>query len=87
MSLIVIDIPKEKYDRLMKQMQLDRNFSECKITPLPKGQEVQFTSLCEDCISRQTVMDIIDNAKGITDNDKVVMHGFDVKTSFRGKVV
>lgn len=34
---ILIDIPEEKYDRLMKQMQLDRNFSECKITPLPKG--------------------------------------------------
>lgn len=34
---IVIDIPEEKYDRLMKQMQLDRNFSKCKITPLPKG--------------------------------------------------
>ena len=34
---IVIDIAEEKYDRLMKQMQLDRNFSECEITPLPKG--------------------------------------------------
>jgi len=34
---LVIKIPEGKYDRLMKQMQLDRNFSECKITPLPKG--------------------------------------------------
>ncbi len=37
MKNIVMSIPDEKYDRLMKQMQLDRNFNECKITPLHKG--------------------------------------------------
>lgn len=34
---VVIKIPEEKYDRLIKQMQLDRNFSACKISLLPKG--------------------------------------------------
>ena len=34
---VLIDIPDEKYDRLIKQMQLDRNFSACKISLLPKG--------------------------------------------------
>lgn len=34
---LVIKIPDEKYDGLIKRMQLDRNFRACKITPLPKG--------------------------------------------------
>ena len=36
-SGVVLKIPDEKYDRLIKQMMLDLNFSECEITPLPKG--------------------------------------------------
>lgn len=31
---IVIRIPEDKYDRLMQQMRLDRNFNECEITEL-----------------------------------------------------
>lgn len=34
---IVIDIPNEKSEKLIKQMKLDRNFRECKIIELPKG--------------------------------------------------
>ena len=36
MKEIIIKIPEDKYDRLMSQMKLDRNFSECEITELPK---------------------------------------------------
>ncbi len=31
---IVIRIPEDKYDRLIQQMKLDRNFNECEITEL-----------------------------------------------------
>ena len=31
---VIIDIPKEKYDWIMSHLTLDRNFRECKITPL-----------------------------------------------------
>ncbi len=31
---IIIRIPEDKYDRLMQQMRLDRNFNECEITEL-----------------------------------------------------
>ena len=31
---ILIRIPENKYDRLMRQIKLDRNFSECEITEL-----------------------------------------------------
>lgn len=31
---IIIRIPEEKYDRLIRQMRLDRNFNECEITEL-----------------------------------------------------
>lgn len=31
---IVIRIPEDKYDRLMQQMRLDRNFNECEIIEL-----------------------------------------------------
>ena len=34
---IVIDIPNEKSEKLIKQMKLDRNFRECKIIELSKG--------------------------------------------------
>ena len=34
---IIIEIPEDKYDRLIQQMRLDRNFSACKISLLPKG--------------------------------------------------
>ena len=34
---LIIDIPEEKYDWIMSHLTLDRNFRECKITPLPKG--------------------------------------------------
>lgn len=34
---IVIDIPNEKSEKLIRQMKLDRNFRECKIIELPKG--------------------------------------------------
>jgi len=34
---IIMDIPEEKYDKLIEQMQLDSNFSACKISLLPKG--------------------------------------------------
>ena len=33
---IVIDIPKEKYDWIMKHLTLDLNFKDCKIIPLPE---------------------------------------------------
>lgn len=32
---IVIDIPNEKSEKLIRQMKLDRNFRECKIIELP----------------------------------------------------
>ena len=31
---IIIRIPEDKYDRLMQQMKLDRNFNECEIAEL-----------------------------------------------------
>ena len=31
---IIIRIPEDKYDRLIQQMRLDRNFKECEITEL-----------------------------------------------------
>lgn len=31
---IIIRIPEDKYDRLIQQMRLDRNFNECEITEL-----------------------------------------------------
>lgn len=31
---IIIRIPEDKYDRLIQQMKLDRNFNECEITEL-----------------------------------------------------
>ena len=34
---IVIDIPNEKSEKLIRQMKLDRNFRECKIIELSKG--------------------------------------------------
>ena len=34
---ILIDIPNEKSEKLIRQMKLDRNFRECKIIELPKG--------------------------------------------------
>lgn len=34
---IVIRIPKEKEETLIKHMKLDRNFRECEIVELPKG--------------------------------------------------
>ncbi len=44
---ILIRIPENKYDRLIRQMKLDRNFSECEITELePHG----------DLIDRQTLI-------------------------------
>ena len=33
----IIEIPEDKAERLLAQMRLDRNFSECKIIPLSKG--------------------------------------------------
>ena len=36
MKQIVLEIPDDKYDGLIKQMKLDRNFSQCKITLLPE---------------------------------------------------
>ncbi len=33
---VLIDIPDEKYDRIMDQIKLDRNFRECKITEFHK---------------------------------------------------
>ncbi len=38
---IVIKIPEDKYDRLMQQMRLDRNFNECEITELGEHKEAQ----------------------------------------------
>ena len=34
---IVIDIPKEKYDWIMRHLTLDLNFKDCKIIPLPEN--------------------------------------------------
>ncbi len=79
---LVIKIPKEKYDRLMKQMQLDRNFRECKITPLPKGHgrlidadrlkidNPLHLSLDIPYVTEDTVEDIIDHALTIIEADK-----------------
>lgn len=39
MKYVVLGIPEEKYDRLMRQMVLDRNFSECEITEIPEGHD------------------------------------------------
>ena len=36
MKQIILEIPDDKYDSLVKQMKLDRNFSQCAITPLPE---------------------------------------------------
>lgn len=34
---VLIDIPDEKYDRIMDQIKLDRNFRECRITEFYKA--------------------------------------------------
>lgn len=34
---LILRIPKEKYERLIQQLKLDRNFRECEITELQKG--------------------------------------------------
>ena len=36
MKYIVLGIPEEKYDSLMRQMALDRNLGECEITEIPE---------------------------------------------------
>lgn len=45
---ILIRIPENKYDRLMQQMRLDRNFNECEITELEEHG---------DLIDRQALID------------------------------
>ena len=37
---IIIRIPEDKYDRLMQQMRLDRNFNECEITELGEHDDL-----------------------------------------------
>ena len=84
MKKIVIDIPDEKYDRIMRQMALDRNFSECKITPLPKGHgdlidinelEKEKTTFTTDDFSGNEMLEgvlweDIENASTIIEADK-----------------
>ena len=45
---IIIRIPENKYDRLIQQMRLDRNFNECEITELGEHG---------DLIDRQALID------------------------------
>lgn len=39
MKYVVLGIPEDKYDSLMRQMVLDRNFSTCEITEIPDGHD------------------------------------------------
>ena len=45
---IIIRIPEDKYDRLIQQMRLDRNFNKCEITELGEHG---------DLIDRQALID------------------------------
>ncbi len=46
---LIIEIPEDKAERLLAQMRLDRNFSECKITPLQKHGRVIDESKITKC--------------------------------------
>ena len=57
---IVIDIPNEKSENLIKQMKLDRNFRECKIIELPKGHDrlVEAHAVVKALFSHKTIDDV-----------------------------
>lgn len=82
---IVIDIPNEKSEKLIRQMKLDRNFRECKIIELPKGHGrlIDYNWIVDNVIKQlgikdrrylleaeKALMSIVDNATTIIEADK-----------------
>ena len=61
---LLIDIPEEKYDWIMNHLTLDRNFRECKITPLQKGHE---DLICRDTIANYVNSHILEINTGYGD--------------------
>ena len=68
---IIIEIPEDKYDRLIQQMRLDRNFSACKISLLPKGHGRLIAEPTEEEIAK-TIGGKNDFADCIRDSVKAV---------------
>lgn len=70
----------------------NENIKETQNTPIlaPSGignliDPVSIFTAIEECFSIEKTRSETTEAKGATNDDKIVMHGFDTKTSFRGK--